>query len=470
MLLSILLSVGFGVGFGTAAASVTALVFKLQVSPIEDFNQNIWLMALVGIGAMLVSMAVFFLLLRRSDMRIASSLDREYLLGERVGTMLAFSEDKGGMAALQRQDTEDKLSAVPSPRPRLSSIIALIVVVAISAALLILAIAVPKNVPSTEPPDDDEDTAYVFTEWQKTALLELIAKVKQSKMSDVPKADAVDELTDLYDRLLLAEFRSQMVTEVTGSMVVIDDTVEALATFKTIAIALSNSEDTDIRQLARALGQVESIPDTAELDNLKKIFSDVNENDVVSFAIKLELALGSIDLDKDDPVLLAVSNIVTALREVKDAFADKDADARYALVADRLDYHFGRIANSASVQSTDRAVADNIIAELMFIFGLTKDDLPVSILDNDIEYDNINSDYIERDEDELHGGGAGRDEMVYASDDELYDPESDTHVKYGEVLNKYFADMSEKLLSGELSGEFEQLIRDYFSALYSGND
>ena len=101
----------------------------------------------------------------------------------------------------------------------------------------------------------------------------------------------------------------------------------------------------------------------------------------------------------------------------------------------------------------------------MQIFGITKDDLPKDPNDNkvDTEYGD------DKDDDkEVGEGGYGSGETVYGSDDIVLDPITGEHVKYGDLINTYYAMVTEALTSGEVSEEVEQLINQYFSHLFNG--
>jgi len=73
-------------------------------------------------------------------------------------------------------------------------------------------------------------------------------------------------------------------------------------------------------------------------------------------------------------------------------------------------------------------------------------------------------------DDPLQDGGIGSGDIVYGSDDQIYDPDTNENVKYGSVINEYYAKITEKLLDGNVSEELEKYISDYFASLYDGTE
>ena len=116
-------------------------------------------------------------------------------------------------------------------------------------------------------------------------------------------------------------------------------------------------------------------------------------------------------------------------------------------------------------QKTNEGVRDMIRQRLMQIFNLSREDLPpeISGSQNDNTYEDIPDQ-----NDPLHSGGHGSGDVIYGSDDTIYDPETGTHVTYGEVIQRYYAKISGYLMGGETPEEIEAILNDYFAALLSG--
>ena len=66
-------------------------------------------------------------------------------------------------------------------------------------------------------------------------------------------------------------------------------------------------------------------------------------------------------------------------------------------------------------------------------------------------------------EDADGGGGNGN---IFMGDDTVYDEETRTHVKYGDVIDIYYAIMQD----GQYTPEQKEAIQKYFETLYKGFD
>ena len=69
-----------------------------------------------------------------------------------------------------------------------------------------------------------------------------------------------------------------------------------------------------------------------------------------------------------------------------------------------------------------------------------------------------------------NGGGNGNQDVVLGSNDMVYSPVLDAHVKYAEVINAYYAEVLERIQSGEADAELAENLRNYFQILFNGID
>ncbi|MBR5798061.1 MAG: hypothetical protein IKY29_03815, partial [Clostridia bacterium] len=66
----------------------------------------------------------------------------------------------------------------------------------------------------------------------------------------------------------------------------------------------------------------------------------------------------------------------------------------------------------------------------------------------------------------IGGGGKGSGEVIYGSDDAIYYPKDETHVKYGDVIDEYNGQKVTDMQERPLSDELKSFIDKYFSDLY----
>ena len=122
------------------------------------------------------------------------------------------------------------------------------------------------------------------------------------------------------------------------------------------------------------------------------------------------------------------------------------------------------------IQATNEEVEDDTIYTLLSIFGIKASEVPEHIF-NDPDDPRGEEDYEpEDDPDQIHAGGLGSGEMIFGSDDTIYDPDREAYVTYGEVIGDYYARISELLVDGNLPAELQNALSDYFAILFNGSE
>ena len=131
---------------------------------------------------------------------------------------------------------------------------------------------------------------------------------------------------------------------------------------------------------------------------------------------------------------------------------------------------YGAISTELQAQKENDTERRYIIRRLVEIFNIPDDMLPDNINLNlgsngdDYEYGEP-----EEDDEHLNSGGLGDGNQLFGSNDTIYDPVTNTHVPYGEILNAYYAKVTEQLLAGGVSDTLADFIRSYFDSLYDGS-
>ena len=121
------------------------------------------------------------------------------------------------------------------------------------------------------------------------------------------------------------------------------------------------------------------------------------------------------------------------------------------------------------LQATNEEVEDDTIYSLLSIFGMKPSEVPEHIFNNPDD-PRAEDDYDEQDDiDHINSGGLGTGEMIFGSDDIIFDPNRGEYVPYGEVIKDYYARITELLVDGNLSPELEEALNDYFAILFNGS-
>lgn len=185
-----------------ALASASASVLAVNAVLLPCLLNGVHLLwawyLLIALGSAVLGGGVAFAFFRTDDKKIASRIDGELNLNERVQTALTYQNEEGKMLELQRADTASALAGVQklSFRHLAFTIILAVVFVLGVCTLPIVAVYADagKGAGVTEPVDPPREV----TDWEWQALDELIEYVKASEKADtVAKTGIVNELEGL---------------------------------------------------------------------------------------------------------------------------------------------------------------------------------------------------------------------------------------------------------------------------------
>ncbi len=446
----------FGLSLGTVTMAALWLVAKRTAT-----EPSLERYAVIGGAVALVGIAVVLALILPTDKRLARRLDRSLALGEKVQTMVAFRRDSGDMATLQRQDTERIL--VETPRRRVKGVCTwLFVLLPVLACLAVVGtVLVPAKEPPTPPPV--VDNTFSLTPWQEQALKDLIETVRTSDMEAEPKEAVIIRLESLLIQLKSIKKESTMKETVIGTISSIHEVVSEHNTYDLIADAMANSPVEAVNRLGTSIRSLQPLLVGDQMNRLTEaLTTDVRAETALLLASSIVQALKNTGVDTDNEVYTALADLAASLTAVTGETTDDEIAARMAEAEVAIN-------NALYIQATNEQVEEDTIYRLLTIFGLAVSDLPDDLLTEIEDEDKTNS-YDDKDDedDEIHAGGLGTGEMIYGSDDMIYDPDSGTYVTYGEVIDAYFARISEQLADGKLSSELEDILTDYFAMLFNG--
>lgn len=161
----------------SAAALICAAV--LLTAKILDFPTGY---CLLGWIALPVGAGLFLLFRRTGLVKFAKKLDNDFELHEKVQTMVEFEQAKDDMAVIQREDTLQKLGAIPLSRLRFRHLWVYIVLPLLAAGMMVTAIACPEkpDEPYVEPQEPPRQT----TDWEWAKLDSLINYVEKSEADE----------------------------------------------------------------------------------------------------------------------------------------------------------------------------------------------------------------------------------------------------------------------------------------------
>ena len=454
-----LISVSLGVCVGASVA------VALKLTAVEPSYVSAYVS---GICTAVITAAALLVPFYPTEKRAARYLDKRLGLNERVGTMVSFAGDGSDIAALQREDTERMLSENGSPLFPRRVWIAL-AVPALAVALALCAVLVPAK--AAEQPDvgtDTEDEAWVLTDWHITAIRALIEEVRESDMESDGISRVVSELEALIVKLGAVQTVTLMKQTVIDTMLKIADVASDLNSFPEFARVAVSSPVASVKAYGEALGTLADPIIESGYHELRAGFKHENmQAELAAFASGLSDVLSMAEISEDDEIRTITEAFCASLNELAVAAAGmSEADAT-ARLKEIFDAAAGSLSSELALQNANLVTASKTNNTLMLIFGIARSELP-----DDLKYaDGAGSgttggDYEEKDDEVITDGGKGSGDVIYGSDDAVFDPEKDEHVVYGDILAQYDALKSTELEDRELSEALREFIGKYFDDLY----
>ena len=307
-----------------------------------------------------------------------------------------------------------------------------------------------------------------MTEWHITAVRALIEEVKSSETVEEGKTGVVETLERLLVELEPVKTKNWMKQTVIASMVKIDGVIDNINTYTALIRSMRNSSSTKIKELADAIGSpadpiVESKYQALKAGLAKEDLAEVAGN----LAYALTVAVDAAKVPATDALYLALKEFSGSLIAFAEATSTLSADE----ATEGLTRVFETAAESISLalnqQHINRTTGDSTNNELMSIFGILWSELPDELkYPDDEEAGTTDDEYKEQEDEIINAGGKGDGEVIYGSNDAIYYPADETHVRYGDVIDEYNSQKAAALEGRPLSDELKEFIDEYFADLY----
>lgn len=466
-----------GVALGGLAGGIVLILSKLallNLAPILSLP--------VALGVFFASGVTVYFALKTSDKKLAEELDETFALQEKVQTMVAYrEEEESGMLSLQREDAEQALASIPVNKfkPKRLWIYLVAFCVGVSSLLSGFIVKDKRNV-------EEPAIPFKISAMQIAGIEELIRYVDSSEMELVFRQAVSAHLTMLLTDLKAATTQPEMETSLATAMANIQAATYDASSATEILNELWNTEDAFAQTLAKTL-------DTSEWTNPD--WGDYAEK-MTAFrqAFRYEPAEGEEPLTEEEIFKIVTWNLENTALKINSALQTSgisQEDAFYASLYKLANERFLEISKSETTLEEADAALDNTFAamneELYAVISQMKKNTNVG------EYvmkklatlfpvplppferpdfsktggNNQNGDSEDKENNGTPDGGIGEG-AIYGSDDLVLDPMTGEYVKYGTLLDRYYAVMYEKLENGTYTEEQKEIIKNYFALLYSG--
>ena len=441
-----------GVGVGTVAYAVATLVCKLTATELSTVYY-----AVFGGGAALISLILYFLFMP-SDVRLAKRLDSVYSLDEKVATMIELKDDNGMFARLQREDADAKLGEKPSKALKSRALVAGLLVFFIAVGSCVGALVMPVSADSGETPIDEFDK-----QWLITAIGELITTVENSYIDETLKSNVLTELRALLSFVEGSQLLSEMKAEAIKTVIAINSALKSANSAEEIGAVFKETSDANVSELGKSLCELSGSSSKKALEALGTAISKSEASDASLIADILNSCLERSGVRTDDAIYMLFKSLTASVK------------GDYKSAGDEFEKAAKTLSGAVIVQNVNKATMTVVINRLCSLFGITEDDIKevdpeadVEIRDPSEPEENPDDSEVEEPEGNMGSGGLGTGEVIYGSNDLVFDPSTGTYRPYGEIINDYFVKANEQITDGKTSDEISDAVEEYFDILFGG--
>lgn len=449
---------------------------------------------LIGVGAFILLGGALYLVLYKSDMALAKHLDERFNLDERVETMLQYKDEDSPIHRLQREDTDKRLSEIPLSELKFDRLWIYIVAPIIGVMMLVSSFIFS---PIEQPPPEKEEIPFAITEMQIAALEELIAYVGSSEMQSPYREEIMISLDNLLLDIKDVDTVSEKDTLVLGTMQYVMERTDLSSFAVELMAELWRSDVSSVKKFAQAINYYgwpkadEWDKFSSQITTLRTTFihtdtltDNPDEEKMVSETAALfikasagiEAALlasgmpaddllykvllryaGANEVNEDGTRVYGLITLAEYIHTVGYTDAERELDATFTALN-------GELFKALSQHRENTSTGEYAMKRLSEIFGCTALSLERP---NFYEYSGPGATTPGNDEGGGGGGAIGGD-TVYGSDDLVLDPDTNTYVEYGTILDKYYAIVFGKIQNGDYTEEEKAAMEKYFNILYAG--
>lgn len=460
-----------GLSSGLLVGSVIALVQRLTLGKVEYL-----LCILASLGVMLLAGSILILVNFPTDKRIARKIDEGLSLNEKVQTMVAFSKENGAIVQMQRDSTEDILSKVSLKSLVKKTFWLNFVVPILAIAMLITTIAIPpKQILPPEPdgPIEPIDPNFDLTKIQIQELEDLIDYVRDSNMEEAPRQVIVTELEGLLSYLREAEEIkvSEMKQKVLAVINITRKTLDDANSSDDISFELYGKENEYMSELAMSIKDLNNVTLDITLDVIQgtlpsTITKDELKTSCATYSSIIKAALVASNVNETDILFVSLLQFANKLEDIAakvESTSMNDIQTELVVTFENVKID---IRTALGIQLNNKEVAETVEDELIDIFDISLNEIPA--YEDEDYFEPVDAPSDDKPPEEGDGGGYGEGEMLYGSNDKIYDPITGNFVEYGTLIDAYLAKVTEQVQDGKLPPELEDFINDYFATLYGG--
>jgi len=447
-------------------ASILIILDKLMV-----INWGVALYILIPLVLFISIFVSGWYIFKPKKEKVSRRIDQELNLNQKVETMIKFENQEGTLIELQREDTEETLKYAPTNafKVRISPII--ISAIVVGTLVLGSSVAVPSKRNKINPGDNPVEIVLSEKSLKYIEEIKAISEIiSQSAMADDIKLGFTEELNGLIEKIKKDgsdNYGGYAFETING----VKKVLNKYNTNDDLYNSFIKSENNSFIELANNLKSCEVEPIKEGLTTIMKSLQGKNVASLIKYVINQINKVDASEIPDGDALYKYFTDLVEKLSalnaiddvdyttEIEEIFNIKSNDLRIAILTQRLNKNMATYINS----------------ELRRIFELpeeVEEEKDPNQEEEPGEEDKKDKDDDEdkKDEDVDKKGGAGTGEVIYGSDDELFDPDKGV-VKYGDVVADYFANIFTEINEIEDEEEKQRLIElfNYYYEILYGN-
>lgn len=461
LLEAIIKSVATGLAVGIILFTVPYLI--INIGKIELAKLNLLFLGICSISLAIIVFGILFLILYPRNLKVAKRLDKELNLKQKVQTMIEYENVDTPMTSLQREDTINTLSNISIKKFVMKFSVFFFVLVGFASLLGVTSIvmaSIDDEIVDNSNDDEDKGPAYDLDNWTVRALLDLIEVVETSNINNELKTPVVNDLNSLLDSLETVEYQSEMKGLVENVINNSSIKLDLINSNNEVFTILRTSSSSVVKDFGTHINALNITNITNSIENLY-VYLTGDSSTVLGALLEFDndfrVLIKNSALDKEEALVSALYKLAEDLKKCENA---TDLNESIAAV---INENKPLIINVVKQQAENKVIIEYVIEQLKIIFGLNESTNPDENDPNNNEQ--INPTEPPKISDEENGGGYGSGEVLFGSNDSMFDNEEGI-VEYGKVIAKYYGDIVGKFEDGTLPEEYKEFFDKYFDILF----
>lgn len=479
---------------GLLSGSVTTLLFILVCKVVPFKVELLYDLIIFGAVSLFAFLLGFFAFYFPSKKYIYARIDGMGL-EERVSTSEALKNNDSEIAMLQKADTLEKLEKQETKKLPFRFPVKLLIALPLAIVLACSSYYVPYREPSISQKGEKTDQEIAEDKFITEMIEEIEQIIEDAEVDEDVKEELKDVIEDLKENIAKDETLEDKIADINAAKEEIEQIISNNLPTRDFGEELQGNETTESLGEALQNGDTEGAKDALEQikDELNDLEGEEYDEKVDEIVDAIEDALEKIDNDSD--LKDAFEEFIRDLEETKN---EEDQEKR----EETLDDIFEKLEEEIEEAVKEDEALEDILEDITEEIEDTMDDLTdmehdpsesgsmpmgsMSIPEGSMSMPNSGSmpesgsgrpdqGSIPTPGEDRPGtqvptdnntGGAGTGEVNHASEEEVYNPGTDTTGSYGDFIDEEYAKALEAFVNGDITEEEWLEIYEYYSKLY----